>query len=35
MRLSFGGGYRYIRSSFDNDALSGFSASIDMKFGTW
>jgi hypothetical protein len=35
MRLGFGGGYRYIRSSFDNDALSGFSASIDMKFGTW
>ena len=35
MRLSFGGGYRYIRSSFDNDALSGWSANIDVKFGTW
>jgi len=35
MRLGFGGGYRYIRSSFDNDALSGLSANIDVKFGTW
>jgi hypothetical protein len=35
LRLGFGGGYRYIRSSFDNDALSGFSANIDFKFGTW
>ncbi len=35
MRLGFGGGYRFIRSSFDNDALSGWSANIDVKFGTW
>jgi hypothetical protein len=35
MRLGIGGGYRFIRSSYDNDALSGWSANIDVKFGTW
>jgi hypothetical protein len=35
MRLGVGGGYRFVRSSCNNDALSGWSANIDLKFGTW
>ncbi len=34
-RLGAGGGYRFVRGSYCNDKLSGFTANIQLMFGTF
>lgn len=34
-RLGVGGGYRFVRASYNNDVLSGPTANIQLKFGSF